>query len=409
MTEHGENEHDATEPEVTAAEMDGADAPSDAVFSTSNEQVPEDLPLLGRTIAVTAARRASEQRTLLERRGATVLHAPAMRMIPIAEDSLVREATERALSTPADIMVLSTAAGMRWWMQVCEEWGLAEDLLTLMSQVPIYSRGPKTTGAIRAAGLREFASATTEASPELLSMLLERGVAGKTVCVQVQGSGSSWNPMRLLLDGLRDAGADVIEVPVYRWELPDDLDALDELVRTIARGGVDGVTFTAAPAIIAVLERAKAIGVFDDLLEALRGPVAAMCVGPVTAAPLVEVDVPFTAPDRMRLGSLMRHATDVIAERTAPIRIAGHDLTVCAAAVLLDGEVADLSPAQIALLRALARKPGACVSRADLLAALPGDGADPHAVETAVGRLRRALGVPDLVSTVIKRGYRLNI
>lgn len=408
-------DHDATDPDVTTADAAVAasaaadlDAPDDATTEADRPKGPGQ-PLLGRTIAVTAARRASEQRTLLERRGATVLHAPAMQMIPIAEDDVVRRATERTLAAPADIMVLSTAAGVRWWLQVCEEWGLADDLLGLMAQIPIYSRGPKTTGAIRAAGLREYASAATEASPELLSMLLERGVAGQTVCVQVQGSGSSWNPVQELLDGLRDAGAEVIEVPVYRWELPEDLDALDELVRTIAREGVDGVTFTAAPAIIAVLERAEAIGVYDDLLAALKGPVAALCVGPVTAAPLVELGVPFTAPDRMRLGSLMRHTTEVIAERTAPIQVSGHELTVCAAEVLVDGKLAEVSPAQVALLRALSRRPGNCVSRADLLAALPGDGTDPHAVETAMGRLRRALGVPDVVSTVVKRGYRLNI
>ena len=132
-----------------------------------------DLPLLGRTVAVTAARRASEQRTLLERRGATVLHAPAMHMIPIAEDTVVREATERLLAAPADLMVLTTAAGVRWWLQVCEEWGLAGELLELMARIPLYSRGPKTTGAIRAAGLREHASAVSEASPEMLEMLVE--------------------------------------------------------------------------------------------------------------------------------------------------------------------------------------------------------------------------------------------
>ena len=368
-----------------------------------------DLPLLGRTIAVTAARRAAEQRALLERRGATVLHTPAMRMIPIAEDAVVRAATEQALAAPADIMVLTTASGVRWWLQVCEEWGLADELLELMDRVPLYSRGPKVTGAIRAAGLSEHASALSEASPELLQMLLARGVAGQTICVQVQGAGSAWNPMSPLLDGLREAGAEVIEVPVYRWELPADLSALDVLVRTIARGEVDGVTFTSAPAVVAVLERAGAVGVYDQLLAALSGPVAALCVGPVTAAPLIELGVPVTMPERMRLGSLMRHTTDVIAEQTAALSVAGHELTVCAAAVQLDGQLVEVSPAQVALLRSLARRPGACVSRDDLLAALPGDGTDPHAVETAVGRLRKALGVPGLVTTMVKRGYRLNI
>lgn len=392
---------------VTDAEEMSLDMASGIASDTGRSAA--ESPLLGRTIAVTAARRASEQRALLERRGATVLHAPAMRMIPIAEDAVVRAATERTLAAPADIMVLTTASGVRWWMQVCEEWGLADDLLELMDRIPLYSRGPKVTGAIRAAGLSEHASAVSEASPELLQMLLERGVAGQTICVQVQGAGSAWNPMSPLLDGLREAGADVIEVPVYRWEVPADLGALDDLVRTIARGEVDGVTFTAAPAVVAVLERAAAVGVYEQLLAVLDGSVAALCVGPVTAAPLVELGVPVTMPERMRLGSLMRHTTEVIAERTAAVSVAGHELTVCAAAVQLDGQLVEVSPAQVALLRALARRPGACVSRADLLAALPGDGTDPHAVETAMGRLRKALGVPGLVTTMVKRGYRLNI
>lgn len=367
-------------------------------------------PLRGRTVAVTAARRAAEQRTLLERRGATVLHAPAIHMIPVAEDSLVRDATERTLAAPADLMVLTTASGVRWWMQVCEEWGLAEDLLALMGRIPLYSRGPKATGALRAAGLREHASATSEASPELLEMLLERGVDGLTVCVQVQGSGSQWNPVQPLLDGLRAAGAEVIEVPVYRWELPADLAALDELVLTIARQGVDGVTFTAAPAVVAVLERARALGAYDALLDALRGPVAALCVGPVTAAPLAGLAVPFTSPERMRLGALMRHTTDQLAARTAPIPVAGHELTVCAAAVLVDGQPVEVTPAQLSLLRALSRRPGACLSGDELLAALlPGGGTDPHAVEAEIGGLRTALGAADLVTTVGGQGYRLNV
>lgn len=61
-----------------------------------------------------------------------------MRMIPIAEDSLMREATERLLAAPADLMVLITAAGVRWWMQVCEDWGLAERLANLLGAIPLY-------------------------------------------------------------------------------------------------------------------------------------------------------------------------------------------------------------------------------------------------------------------------------
>jgi uroporphyrinogen-III synthase len=34
---------------------------------------------------------------------------------------------------------------------------------------------------------------------------------------------------------------------------------------------------------------------------------------------------------------------------------------------------------------------------------------DDHALEVAMSRLRRSLGVPGLITTVVKRGYRLAI
>ena len=68
-----------------------------------------------------------------------------------------------------------------------------------------------------------------------------------------------------------------------------------------------------------------------------------------------------------------------------------------------------MSPAAMATIRALALRPGTVVSRADLLRALPGSSTDTHAVETAVLRLRTALGDKKMVATVVKRGYRLPV
>jgi uroporphyrinogen-III synthase len=61
----------------------------------------------------------------------------------------------------------------------------------------------------------------------------------------------------------------------------------------------------------------------------------------------------------------------------------------------------------MAVLRALAGRPGTVVSRPELIGSLPGGG-DGHAVEMAVTRLRAALGAP-VVETVVKRGYRLKV
>nr|BFF23974.1 hypothetical protein GCM10025732_19390 [Glycomyces mayteni] len=62
----------------------------------------------------------------------------------------------------------------------------------------------------------------------------------------------------------------------------------------------------------------------------------------------------------------------------------------------------------MAVIRALASANGKVLSRAELLGHLP-RGADGHAVEMAVTRLRDAVRLRSCVETVIKRGYRLNL
>ena len=47
---------------------------------------PERAPLTGFRVAVTSARRADELCTLLRRRGATVIAAPAISMVPLPDD-----------------------------------------------------------------------------------------------------------------------------------------------------------------------------------------------------------------------------------------------------------------------------------------------------------------------------------
>ncbi|MEV5463864.1 uroporphyrinogen-III synthase, partial [Streptomyces cellulosae] len=58
------------------------------------EQRPDHGPLAGFTVGVTAARRADELGALLQRRGAAVLHAPALRIVPLADDSELLAATK---------------------------------------------------------------------------------------------------------------------------------------------------------------------------------------------------------------------------------------------------------------------------------------------------------------------------
>ncbi|GAA1932140.1 uroporphyrinogen-III synthase [Streptomyces sodiiphilus] len=359
-------------------------------------------PLEGFTVGVTAARRAEELIALLRRRGAEVQHAPALRIVPLADDEELMAATRHLTARPPDVVVATTAIGFRGWLAAADGWGTGEALLQALGGARVLARGPKVRGAVRAAGLTEEWSPASESMAEVLQRLLDDGVEGLRIALQLHGE-----PLPGFIETLRAAGAEVVEVPVYRWMPPEDLGPVDRLIDAAVSRSVDAVTFTSAPAAVSLLARAGERGAREDLLAALRGEVLVACVGPVTALPLQSLGVPTCRPGRFRLGPLVQTLCEELPARAPSLPVAGHVLELRGHAAVLDGVLRPVPPAGMALLRALARRPGWVVPRAELLSALPGTGRDEHAVETAVARLRSALGRPRLIQTVVKRGYRL--
>ncbi|WP_083449226.1 uroporphyrinogen-III synthase [Actinoplanes rectilineatus] len=357
--------------------------------------------LSGYTIGVTADRRKDELATLLEARGARVVIAPALRIVPIADDAELRAATRACLDDPPDIVLVNTGIGMRGWLEAAEGWGLAEPLRAVLGRAYLVARGPKARAAVRAAGLKDHWSPEGEGYEEVVDHLTARGLTGLTVAMQLHGESQPEYTAALVA-----AGARVIEAPVYRWAPPADPAPLHRLVDLIMAKLVDAVTFTSAAAVQAVL-RAAGTGA-DALLDALRADVMAACVGPVTAEPLRRQGVPAVTPGRARLSALVRTVVDELPRRAVNLEINGHALTLRGHAAIVDGELRQLAPAPMAVLRALAESPGRVLSRAALLQALP-RGADEHAVEMAVARLRAGLALPGVVQTVVKRGYRLPV
>jgi uroporphyrinogen-III synthase len=371
---------------------------------------PDWAPLTGFRVAVTSARRADELTALLKRRGATVTSAAAIAMVPLPDDDELREHTQALIDVPPDIVIATTGIGLRGWIAAADGWGLTHELLVALGKARVVSRGPKATGALRAAGLPEEWSPESESSRELLHYLVEGGVVGQRIAVQLHGATNDWDPFPEFLDELRSAGAEVVPIRVYRWHPAPRNGDFDQLVADIGEGNFDAVSFTSAPAVASVLMRAAEMGIEDKVLSAFRTGVHAMCVGPVTARPLVRLGVPTSAPERMRLGALARHITDELPLlQSRRLRVAGHLMEIRGTCVLVDGVVKALSPAGMATILALSHRPGAVVSRTELLGALPGSGTDTHAVETAVLRLRTALGDKNIVTTVVKRGYRLAV
>jgi uroporphyrinogen-III synthase len=356
--------------------------------------------LAGCVIAVTADRRFKELAGALERRGATVEHAPALEVVPHLDDESLVERTREILASPPDVVVATTGIGFRGWIEAADAVGLAEDLLDVLATARLIARGPKARGAIEAAGLTADWVATSETAAEIRQFLLAEGVSGLRIAVQHHGSGADG-----LDEAFAEAGATVSSVVVYSWGASDPV-VLRESVRRTAGGLVDAVVFTSAPGVHAWLDAASG----DDLVAIRRlnlaGRLVLATVGPVTAAPLEDAGLVTLVPARWRLGAVVRELVTHYAEQ-APIETVAGPLSVRARGAVLDGTALPLTPAGAVILGELAAARGAVVPRERIQSLLPGSSSDGHAVETAIARLRETCGSKDLVRTVVKRGYAL--
>jgi uroporphyrinogen-III synthase len=359
--------------------------------------------LAGCRILVTAQRRADELGGALVRRGAAVTVAPALGVVPHVDEAGLLAATRKILADPVDVVVVTTGIGFRGWLDTAESAGLADDLCTVLSDIRLVARGPKARGALQAAGLRADWVAESETSAEIADFLLAEGVDGQRVAVQRHGAGDDGLNSRLT-----GGGAAVIDLEVYRWGPPPDPHLLRATTEDLACGGYDAVLFTSAPGAAAWLAELNRLGRSAEAVALnAAGKLLVAGVGPVTCEPLRVAGFDVMVPERWRMGALVRLVITELGSH-AGVQTPGGLLQVRARAATLDHRELALSPSGLAVLQRLAVAPGDVVSREELLQVLPGDSADPHAAEVAVGRLRDAMTAPGVIRTVVKRGYALN-
>lgn len=366
--------------------------------------------LRGFTVGITADRRWDEQASLFDRRGATILHGPSIRTIPLGSDAPLRAATEAVIGRPPNVLIANTGLGIRSWFGAAESWDLGGALVEALRSTSILARGPKASGAVHSMGLEVSGRAPGERMTEVVDMALAEITAGDVVAVQVDGSGGSPH-----IDRLRAAGAAVIEVPVYEWRLPEDRRPALRLAESVIGQRVHAVTFTTGPAI----RNWFIIAAEADLDVPLRavlagGEVVVGCVGPVCAEVAVAEGLPaaqLVVPAAWRLGPLVRAVADRLVERTLTLELCGVQVTIAGTSATVGADEVTLTDIEARVLATLAAKPNVVFTKTELLHAVWGNSdLDPHAVEVAIGRLRRRLGEPGAaVTSVHRRGYALRV
>ncbi|KQM58030.1 uroporphyrinogen-III synthase [Agreia sp. Leaf210] len=360
--------------------------------------------LRGFRIGVTSDRRSEDLIAAFERRGADVLHAPAIRIAAADDDAELTADTLAIIAARPDVLLATTSYGVRRWFEAADAAGIGHELSETLAHTRILVRGPKARGAVRAAGLDDSGMSDEETTKSLVDHVLRDGAEGKTVAVQLHGFTDEGQLQRL-----RDSAATVLTVAPYRWSLPADSSRVLRLVDAICAGSLDAVTFTSAPAVEALFSAADGAGRLDALQTAFMGPVVAAAVGHVTAAPLVASGIEAIIPPRYRMGALIRLVCEHLEEHRIQRLSTRHgDIELRGRLVRIGDSEAVLAPLSLALFRALLSAEGAVLSRAELMAAQP-DMQDDHATDVAISRLRHSLPMPGIVSTVIKRGYRIAV
>ena len=359
--------------------------------------------LEGFRIGVTSDRRSSDLIDAFERRGARVVHAPTLRIANSQQDGPLLENTRIMIAAQPEILLATTGYGVRRWFEVAEADGIGSELTDALAGTTILVRGPKARGGIRATGLNDSGMSESETTASLVDKVLTEYPPGLVIGIQVHGATDE-----VQLDRLRAVHERVLVVAPYRWIAMDDTDErVYRLVEAICSRQLDCVTFTSAPAVHALFTAAEGMEVYPELIAALRSEVCAAAVGPVTSAPLIAAGIIPIQPTRFRMGALIRlvceHLEQNMIER---VETQNGLVQLRGSIVQIGDERVQLPPTALALVRALVRARGAVVSREDL--ALAGD-SDDHAMEVSLSRLRQTLGVPGLVVTVVKRGYRLNV
>jgi uroporphyrinogen-III synthase len=367
----------------------------------SADAVTDVDPLMGYTVAVTAVRRAWEFGTALEHRGARIVYAPAARIVAPAEDPALHDATKRCLAAPLDVLVATTAAGLRGWFEAVDGWGLGDALRTALDGVEVVGRGPRVAHAARSLGLRTRWSPRADSVTDTIDHLIRRGVAGRRVAVALHGE-----PIPDLVQALRCAGADIVEATAFGWAPPADPRPLEDLVAAVAARQVDAVAFTSAPAARSFVHVAQDLVRVEELQCAARERVLVACVGPVTADPLRRAAVPVTVAPRAKLRALVRDIAERVPHHCGRVvTAAGHRLDVRGHVVVVDTVAIAPGAVAMALIAALGRQPGRLLSVAQLRAVVPD--ADAGAVTETLAGLGATLGDSRIVQSVGGEAFRL--
>ena len=261
----------------------------------------------GLTVASFESRMAAEIARIIERNGGNPLVTPALREVPLDDNSAALKFGAQLTTERVDMFILLTGVGTTALFDLLKTRYPWSSILEALKQTALVARGPKPVAALKAFGLQPTLTVPEPNTwVDLISMLDEyRPVKGLRIAVQEYGAS---NPD--LLKALNQRGAEVFQVPIYRWALPEDLRPLRQALDEIIAEKVPVLLITNAAQVDHVMQVLEKDGKVDRFREALKQMVVAS-IGPTASERLRHYEWPIDLePSHPKMGVLVKEASE---------------------------------------------------------------------------------------------------
>ena len=257
------------------------------------------MAMQGKRVAVLESRLGRELSDLVAGRGAEPFHAPALAELPDLDPQAIAALLRSLEARPAKLAIFQTGVGTRALFAATDSLSVTDRFLSLLESMVVAVRGPKPTGALRQRGVHiDCSAADPFTTHEVLECIGDVPVKGARVIVQRHGTVN-----RELDAALEARGAEVVEIPTYRWSLPADTAPLEDLIGRLQRGEMDAVLFTNAEQVRNLFLVSKKTN--RDVRDALNRTLVAS-IGPVASAALRDAGVKIAVEAKPpKLGALL--------------------------------------------------------------------------------------------------------
>ncbi|WP_417378625.1 uroporphyrinogen-III synthase [Gimesia sp.] len=258
------------------------------------------------------SRKSDAMTSLIERNQGNPTLVHSMDEIPLEDNAQVKSFCEKLFRGEIDVIVFMTGVGATALLNAAELYFPRDQVLDAFRRIIVVVRGPKPTVVLRNWEVPiHYSAPEPNTWHEIISVLDEKkfSVTGKHVAVQEYGK-----PVEGFYEALRNRGAQVLPIAVYRWALPDDTSGLRNAIHATIRGEYNVLMFTSAQQITHVLQIAEEEQVKEDwLLAASKTMIAS--VGPACTEALQEAGLPVdfeSSPPKM--GPLVKDALQAAPE-----------------------------------------------------------------------------------------------